>query len=141
MRLFSKIPIYFLLIFLLIACGGNDSADDSKEGLIQAKGDRYYGGVFRINESEYIKNLFPHNITDAYSYRVASQIYEGLFRFDPETLEVTNGLVESFEVNDSGTKYTFQLKKGVYFHDNPCFPGGKGREFKATDVQYSFKRL
>ena len=141
MRLFSKIPIYFLLVFLLIACGGNDSADDSKEGLIQAKGDRYYGGVFRINESEYIKNLFPHNITDAYSYRVASQIYEGLFRFDPETLEVTNGLVESFEVNDSGTKYTFQLKKGVYFHDNPCFAGGKGRELKAADVQYSFTRL
>ena len=141
MKLFSKIPIYFLLPLFIIACGGDDNENESQEALIQAKGDRYYGGVFRINESEYIKNLFPHNITDAYSYRVASQIYEGLFKFDPETLEVTNGLVESFEVNDSGTKYTFQLKKGVFFHDNPCFAGGKGRELKATDVQYCFTKL
>ncbi|MCK5104109.1 MAG: ABC transporter substrate-binding protein, partial [Cyclobacteriaceae bacterium] len=109
--------------------------------LIQAEGGKFFGGVFRINESEYIKNLFPHNITDAYSYRVASQIYEGLFTFDPETLQVTKGLVEDYQVDETGKIYTIQLKKGIFFHDNPCFVGGKGREMTANDVKYCFTKL
>ena len=88
-----------------------------------------------------LKNLFPHNITDAYSYRVASQIYEGLFKFNPETLDVTKGLVEDYQVDETGTIYTFQLKKGVFFHDNPCFDGSKGREMKANDVKHCFTKL
>jgi peptide/nickel transport system substrate-binding protein len=72
---------------------------------------------------------------------VASQIYEGLFKFDPETLEVRKSLVEDYQVDASGTIYTFQLKRGIYFHDNPCFADGKGRELKASDVKYCFTRL
>lgn len=140
MRLFSRIITFIFISFLLLNCGGN-SSNDSKDRLSEASGDRFYGGVFRINESEYIKNLFPHNITDAYSYRVASQIYEGLFKFNAESLEVEKGLVEEFVIDESGTIYTFKLKEGVYFHDNPCFPSGKGREMKAADVAYCFTRL
>lgn len=141
MRLFSKILIFLVLFIALISCGDNNNSNDSKEGLSQAEGDKFFGGVFRINESEYIKNLFPHNITDAYSYRVASQVYEGLFKFNAETLEVTKGLVEDYQVDDTGTKYTFNLKKGVFFHDNACFSEGKGRELKASDVEYCFTKL
>ena len=141
MTLFSKIFTCFLAAIFFLGCTSDRGSTDSVDGLVQAKGDRFYGGIFRINESEYIKNLFPHNITDAYSYRVASQIYEGLFKFDPETLEVTNGLVENYEVDESGTKYTFTIKRGVFFHDNLCFTGGKGRELNANDVKYCFTRL
>lgn len=141
MTLFSKTFILFIISVFLLSCGGNNNSKESKGGLVQAEGDRFYGGVFRINESEYIKNLFPHNITDAYSYRVASQVYEGLFKFNPETLDVTTSLVENYEVDETGTIYTFQLKKGVFFHDNPCFTGGKGREMKASDVKYCFTKL
>ena len=140
MTLFNRILIFTLSTLVLAACGGKDT-DNSKEGLSEANGDRYYGGVFRINESEYIKNLFPHNITDAYSYRVASQVYEGLFKFNAETLEVEKSLAEDYTIDESGTIYTIKLKKGVYFHDNPCFTGGKGREMKASDVAYCFTRL
>ncbi|MCG8307288.1 MAG: ABC transporter substrate-binding protein [Cytophagales bacterium] len=141
MKIYSNLITYFLISIFLVSCGGDKSESNIDAGLTQAEGGKYYGGVFRINESEYIKNLFPHNITDAYSYRVASQIYEGLFKFDPETLEVSKGLVENYEVDESGTIYKFELKKGVLFHDNPCFPGGKGREMKATDVKYCFTKL
>jgi len=125
---------------LFAACGGDKSK--TQEGELQnAEGGKFYGGVFRINESEYIKNLFPHNITDAYSYRVASQVYEGLFKFNPETLDVTNGLAENYQVDETGTIYTIKLKEGVLFHDNPCFRDGKGREVKAEDVKYCFTQL
>jgi peptide/nickel transport system substrate-binding protein len=138
-----KLRVIFALMFgmlLNFSCGSGDS-EDSNEDLKIAEGGKYYGGIFRINESEYIKNLFPHNITDAYSYRVASQVYEGLFKFDPETLTVTKGLVDDFSVDDSGLIYRFKLKKGIMFHDNPCFAGGEGREVTAQDVQYCFTRL
>ena len=141
MRLLGKISIFIFFSVLIYSCS-QDKNENSKEGKLRsAEGGKFYGGVFRINESEYIKNLFPHNITDAYSYRVASQIYEGLFKFNPETLEVEKGLVEDYQVNDAGTIYTFQLKKGVLFHDNPCFPDNKGREMTAEDVKYCFTRL
>jgi peptide/nickel transport system substrate-binding protein len=141
MRILGKISIFIFFAVLIFSCS-QDKNENSKEGKLRsAEGGKFFGGVFRINESEYIKNLFPHNITDAYSYRVASQIYEGLFKFNPETLEVEKGLVEDFQVNDAGTIYTFQLKKGVLFHDNPCFPDNKGREMTAEDVKYCFTRL
>ncbi len=142
MKLFSKIIFSVIAFNLLISCGGNQAKEESKEaGLKEANGDKFYGGVFKINESEYIKNLFPHNITDAYSYRIASQIYEGLFKFNPETLEVTEGLIDSYQVDDSGTIYTFSLKKGVFFHDDPCFADKIGREVKASDIKYCLTRL
>ena len=59
---FFLIPLIFLL-----SCGTETEENNQGEVLVQAKGDRLFGGVFRLNESEYIKNLFPHNITDAYS--------------------------------------------------------------------------
>ena len=141
MRLFSKISVLLGFVSLFMACGGNKNDQNPESKLKSIQGGKFYGGVFRINESEYIKNLFPHNITDAYSYRVASQIYEGLFKFNPESLEVTMGLVDDFKLNETGTIYSFQLKKGVFFHDNPCFEGSKGRELTAEDVKYCFTKL
>ncbi len=138
---FLRCLLCFFCAAVVISCGGPESANEQNNALRQAAGDRNYGGVLRINESEYIKNLFPHNITDAYSYRVASQIYEGLFKFNDQTLNVVNGLVDDYSVDESGTQYTFHLKRGVLFHDNPCFPDGKGREMMAEDVQYCFTRL
>jgi len=141
MRLFSKLFVLLVLCYSNFSCGGSKDYSNEKRGLIKTNGGKFYGGVFKINESEYIKNLFPHNITDAYSYRVASQIYEGLFKFDPETLEVTKGLIEDYQIDDSGTVYTFHLKKGVFFHENLCFADGKGREMNARDVKYCFTKL
>jgi len=34
-----------------------------------------------------------------------------------------------------------KLKQGIHYHDDPCFPGGKGREVVAADEQYTFQRI
>ncbi len=141
MRLVRISIIFSTLIMLISSCGTRNSESDFHSSLEKANGGRYYGGVFKINESEYIKNLFPHNITDAYSYRVASQVYEGLFKFDDDSLTVIKGLVDSYDVDETGTIYTLKLKKDVYFHDDPCFPKGKGRKLTADDIKYCFTRL
>jgi peptide/nickel transport system substrate-binding protein len=128
-----------MLIFF--SCSSEKESRDDQVMLKEGKGERYYGGIFRLNESEYIKNLFPHNITDAYSYRIATQIYEGLFKLDDENLQVINGLAESYEMDESGKAYTIHLMKGIYFHDDPCFNNGTGREVTAEDIKYCFTRL
>lgn len=137
--------ILFLATLGLLGCNSSDNSNgedgESGETLRPANGERFYGGVFRLNETEFIRSLFPHNVVDVYSYRVASQIYEGLFKLDQETLAPKLGLAQQVEMDSSRTVYTIRLKKGVKFHDDECFPDGKGRELVAQDVAYSFTRL
>ncbi|MGZ3662571.1 MAG: ABC transporter substrate-binding protein, partial [Bdellovibrionota bacterium] len=37
--------------------------------------------------------------------------------------------------------YTIKIKKGVMWQDDAAFPGGKGRELKAQDFLYAWKRM
>ena len=125
-----------LVLVALTACMGGPS-ERSREGL----GGRRYGGVFNANETERIRSLFPLSLTQAVAFRVASPIYEGLVRFDPKDLSVQPCLAERWEVSEDGLVYTFFLRKGVRFHDAPCFEDGKGREVTAEDVRYCFAEL
>lgn len=133
----KKIINYLLLLVILsftfTACSSDDREDNQNPVL--AKGGRYYKGVLRLNENEYIRSLFPPSIVDVYSYRVATQIYEGLFKFDSKNLNVIKSIAQSHEVDTTRTIYTIKLKKGVFFHDDACFADGKGRELVANDVK------
>ena len=139
----AGIIISFFTLLICFGCGSvNETNEKEQETVAEAKGGRNYGGIFHCNESEYIKNLFPHNITDAFSYRVAQQVYEGLFKFnEADITEIEKSLVEDYTIDESGTVYTFKLKEGVMFHDDPCFKNDKGRELTADDVKYCFTRL
>jgi len=99
------------------------------------------GGVFRVNEVMDIRSLYPLEITEVTGFRVASQVYESMVRFDQATLEPIPGIAESWEANENATEWTFRLRKGVKFHDDPCFSGGKGRELNAEDIKYCFEQL
>lgn len=141
----KRIAVVILMLgvaFVLTNCAGdNDSQPLSRKLTPTSEGGRYYGGVFNLSEPDYIKNLFPPSIVDVYSYRVATQIYEGLFKFDQSSLAVVPAIASSYEIDESGTTYTIKLRQGVKFHDDACFPDGKGRELKAQDVAYCFKQL
>ncbi len=134
--------LYSLFITILfLSCDNANSSKIEKTLPQEAKGGRSYGGVFRLSEAENIKSLYPPNITDAFSYRVSTLVYEGLFKFDPDSLHIINSLIESYNVDESGKTYTFKLKKGVKFHDDISFPGKQGRELVANDVKYCFTQL
>lgn len=40
-----------------------------------------------------------------------------------------------------GEAWTFRIKRGLRFQDDPCFAGGKGRAITAADFLYSFRRM
>jgi ABC-type transport system substrate-binding protein len=75
-----------------------------------------------------------------------SQVYEGLVQYSylARPYRVEPNLAESLpEVSSDGLVYTFKIRKGIYFQDDPCFASmaGKGRELTAEDFVYSIKRL
>lgn len=129
-----------ILITILTACNGNKKESLSGTESFPTTSNRY-GGVFRMNENEYLRSLYPHNITEVVGHRIASQIYEGLVMLSQNDLSVVPCLAERFEVDSTATRFRFYLRKGVFFHDDPCFPNKKGREVTAHDFKYCFTKL
>lgn len=125
-----------LAAFILVSCGKDQNP---AENMRPAQGGKYYGGTYRNNESGELNSLDPVRINDATSSHIAEQIYDNLMSLNAD-LELENELAEKFEISEDGLTYTYHLHKGIYFHDNPCFPDGKGREMTAEDVRYSFTR-
>jgi len=134
-RAFLAISVAFLMT---VGCTDSDPSTTEKR---VAKGDREYGGAFKLNERDEFQTLFPYAIIDAVSHRIAGQIYEGLIKLNTRDLSIEPRIATSWEVGAEGKVYTFHLKKGVMFHDDSCFPDGKGREVKASDFKYSFELL
>lgn len=100
--------------------------------------------VLNLAVTSEIKGMDPIYSNDKYSSNEVGRVYEGLLEYHylkrPYTL-VPN-LAESLpEVSEDGLTYTFKIKKGVLFHDDKAFEGGKGRELVAEDFVYSIKRL
>lgn len=141
----KKFIVYFLLVLTVLSCTDQNKKkiQDSKlpNELIPAKGGKYYGRTLNVNSSEPITALFPASVTDIYSQHVASQIYEGLLKFDPNDLTVKPAIASSFTIDSLNKKYRFKIREGVYFHDDPCFKNGKGRMVTSKDVQYVFEFL
>jgi len=87
-----------------------------------------------------VQTLDPVYISDPYSYEVASQIYNGLVTYRPvvknkkETLlDIIPDLAEKWSISDDRCTYTFQLRKGIKFHN--------GRMLESRDVKKSFERI
>jgi len=106
--------------------------------------DKFDKKVIYRSSLAFIKGYDPVHVSDTYSNREVSKIYEGLFQYHylKRPYELIPNLAESMPiVSDSGLTYTIKIKKGIYFQDDKCFPEGKGRELKASDFIYSWKRL
>ena len=94
--------------------------------------------AFLIAES----NFDPAQITDLYSRTVVNGIFEAPLEFEflakPARMR-TNTAVAMPEVSADFTTFTFRIKPGIHFADDPAFKGKK-RELVAEDYVYSIKR-
>ena len=134
-------PYLLSLLILSILTGCQSEGNQQANTSTAAEGGRYYGGVFKMNEVEYFRSLYPLNVTEVGGHRITNQIYEGMVRFSQSDLSVLPCIAERWEINDDATEFTFFLRKGVFFHDDPCFADGKGREVTANDFKYCLTKL
>lgn len=93
-----------------------------------------------------IRGFDPAKVGDVSSAQALQRIYEGLVQVSylARPYQVEPLLAEALpEVSEDGLTYTFRLRKGLHFQDDPCFTatGGRGREVTASDVVYSLKRI
>ncbi len=79
------------------------------------------------------KSLDPHATTALNDFRILVNVYDGLVRFSDGTLQVEPSLAESWTISEDGLVYTFQLRKGIRFHD--------GVPFNAEAVKFNFDRM
>ena len=100
--------------------------------------------VLNLAVSSKVKGMDPIYSNDRYSSNEVARVYEGLLEYHylkrPYTLK-PNLAAAMPTVSEDGLTYTFQIKKGVMFHDDAAFTNGKGRELVAEDFVYSIKRL
>ena len=101
------------------------------------------GKVLNLVISQTVKGMDPIYASDLYSGGEIARVYEGLFEYNyVRPYEVVPNLAGGMPViTDNGLTYTFKILQGVFFHDSPAFPQGKGRELTAQDFVYSLKRL
>ncbi len=128
-----------LLFFVLLAisfgisgCSKMPSGEDPNEMVL-----------YTVMTSK-IAGFDPGDIGDAPSARVAGQFFECLYQYDflKRPYEIIPQLADGMpQISENGATYTIKIKKGIRFADDICFPGGKGRELKAADFIYAWKRI
>jgi peptide/nickel transport system substrate-binding protein len=89
------------------------------------------GGTLRVGMLGYGSPLEPYQLREAGSLGFAGIMGEFL-TFSNAALQVKPWLATSWKPNKNGTVWTFQLRKGVRFHN--------GKEMTADDVVASFKQ-
>jgi ABC-type transport system substrate-binding protein len=114
---------------LALAFGGHAVAQDSTKVL------RY---AFPIAET----NFDPAQITDLYSRTVTAAIFDAPLEWEFLARPVrmrANTAASMPEVSADFRSFTFRLKPGTYYDDDPVFKGTK-RELVAADYVYALKR-
>ncbi len=80
-----------------------------------------------------IPGLDPHKWWNGAVQSGTNNIFETLITLDPYTLQYIPGLSAMPVITNGGTRYTFNLRKGVKFHN--------GQHLTSADVKYSFERM
>ncbi len=89
------------------------------------------------------KSMDPVRGSTVYENQCSSQLVETLlqYKYLKRPFEAEPLLLAEMPTSEDGLTWHFKLKDGVYFHDDGCFPDGKGRALKSEDVFYSWKRI
>lgn len=125
----NRLTGYLYLSLFFIALSSCGSADDKN-----------LKTVFNLNLDEGLTSLDPAFCRNRNTIWMDNQLYNGLVQID-DSLQTIPAIAKNWDVSADGLVYTFHLRNDVYFHDDPHFKRGMGRQVTAADFVYSFSRL
>jgi ABC-type transport system substrate-binding protein len=85
----------------------------------------------------------PQRIDDRYSVGICENLFEPLLTYDylARPVKLIPLTAEAIpEPEEKGTRYTFRIRPGILYADDPAFKGRK-RELVARDMEYAIKRF
>ncbi len=121
----DKIILFTVLLVVAYSCKSGKKADKQ---------------IFHYNEPTGIASLDPAFAKNQAVIWPVHQLYNTLVETD-SNLRIAPSIARNWDLSEDRLTYTFHLRGDVFFHDNDAFPGGRGRQMVASDVQYSFSRL
>lgn len=126
-----------VIVLLLVLFAGTGAAQDSRPC-------GRSGGILRTHAGEDLVHFDPHLQTTVRTQQRVGGSYNRLLRYsfyDKGT--VVPDLVQSWEVSDDGTTYTFKLRRGVKFHCGDFVKGRPGActDLDAADVLWSIDKI
>jgi len=138
--MFKKSIVLALIIAVigltLVGCGQpQQTSEPAPEKKAEQTGENVEpktGGTLVYGRGGDSVKLDPSDVTDGESMKVTKQIFDGLVEYKPGKTGVEPALAKSWKTSDNGLVWTFNLKKGVKFHD--------GTPFNADAVVFNFKR-
>jgi len=120
----STFLLLVALTFALSGCGKGSSAKYDQDGPV-ADGDT----LIESSLSD-AKTLSPITLSEAVGGDIVNFVFDGLTRYN-ERFELVPSLAVTWTVSPDERTITYQLRKGVKFHD--------GVEFTADDVVFTYK--
>jgi len=96
--------------------------------------------IFRYNEHSNISSLDPAFSNTLRNIWPVNQIFNGLVQLD-DSLNIKPDLAKSWKISNDGIKYSFLIKKNIFFHKSKIFGVDSTRTVNAYDFEYSLNRL
>jgi peptide/nickel transport system substrate-binding protein len=127
--LLALIVSVFTLSIALAGCSSSSGGDKGGNGKASNKSG---SDVLIFARGADATSLDPAIVTDGESFAVTKNIYDTLVEYKGDTTDIEPALATDWKISDDGKTYTFNLRKGVKFHD--------GTDFNADAVVFNFNR-
>ncbi len=144
--MFRPAAITFSLLIAALICGCDNDPNPAPYHKTRPDGSPWR--VRYMREPSDPKSFDPQFAYTVPDLQFMEPVYDRLLEYHPmksDPIELMAGMLEEVpkkEVQPDGkVNYLCRLKHDIHFHDDPCFPGGKGREVVATDVHYVLQRM
>lgn len=124
------VPAVAIAAFFMVACQPTATRNNEKQG-----------GTLRINISDIPHLVFPGQVEKRSEQILVYQVYSGLVKYNPKTLEIIPSIAKKHSISTDGLTYTFVLDNRAKFQNDRCFPQGKGRHITAADFKYSIEQI
>jgi peptide/nickel transport system substrate-binding protein len=131
-RTIKLLLITLLAISMFLAGCSSKTNDDAKDGKDSGKDSASKKDTLVYGRGGDSTSLDPITTTEGETFKVTENIFETLLQYGDQDTTINPGLAEEWKASPDGLTYTFNLRKGVKFHD--------GTDFNADAVVFNFDR-